>query len=326
MTPARLALLLAGAALATLVAGLAAGSEGWSFAWGEEWPLVAGIRAPRTVGALLAGACLGLAGAIAQGLFRNPLADPYLLGSAAGAGLGVTLVLAAGGLAGTSVGLASADLLLRVGLVGAAFAGALAGVVLTVALSGGAARPMVLLLSGVVVGVLMAALSDLLVLASPEAMRGRQAFMLGTTGFLGWTSAALLGAAVLACLPMALRHARALDALVLGEAGATSLGLDLPRIRLLLIATMALATGCAVSQTGLIAFVGLAAPHLVRRCVVVAHRPLVALSALAGAVLLAAADVAARSLIAPRELPVGLLTAVIGGLYLLALLHRGAAR
>jgi iron complex transport system permease protein len=81
-----------------------------------------------------------------------------------------------------------------------------------------------------------------------------------------------------------------------------------------------------VSQTGLIAFVGLAAPHLVRRCVVVAHRPLVALSALAGAVLLAAADVAARSLIAPRELPVGLLTAVIGGLYLLALLHRGAAR
>jgi iron complex transport system permease protein len=199
-------------------------------------------------------------------------------------------------------------------------------VVLTVALSGGAARPMVLLLSGVVVGVLMAALSDLLVLASPEAMRGRQAFMLGTTGFLGWTSAALLGAAVLACLPMALRHARALDALVLGEAGATSLGLDLPRIRLLLIATMALATGCAVSQTGLIAFVGLAAPHLVRRCVVVAHRPLVALSALAGAVLLAAADVAARSLIAPRELPVGLLTAVIGGLYLLALLHRGAAR
>lgn len=326
MTPARLALLLAGAALATLVAGLAAGSEGWSFAWGEEWPLVAGIRAPRTVGALLAGACLGLAGAIAQGLFRNPLADPYLLGSAAGAGLGVTLVLAAGGLAGTSVGLASADLLLRVGLVGAAFAGALAGVVLTVALSGGAARPMVLLLSGVVVGVLMAALSDLLVLASAEAMRGRQAFMLGTTGFLGWTSAALLGAAVLACLPMALRHARALDALVLGEAGATSLGLDLPRIRLLLIATMALATGCAVSQTGLIAFVGLAAPHLVRRCVVVAHRPLVALSALAGAVLLAAADVAARSLIAPRELPVGLLTAVIGGLYLLALLHRGAAR
>lgn len=326
MTPARLALMLGGAALAVLAAGMAAGSEGWSFAWREEWALVGGIRAPRTVGALLAGACLGLAGAIAQGLFRNPLADPYLLGSAAGAGLGVTLVLAAGGLAGTTIGLGTADLLLRVGLVGAAFAGALGGVVLTLVLSGGAARPMVLLLSGVVVGVMMAALSDLLVLASPEAMRGRQAFMLGTTGFLGWTSAALLAGAVVACVPMALRHARALDALVLGEAGAASLGLDLPRIRLVLIATMALATGSAVSQTGLIGFVGLVAPHLVRRCVVVAHRRLLALSALAGAVLLAAADVAARSVMAPRELPVGLLTAVLGGAYLLVLLHRRASR
>jgi iron complex transport system permease protein len=326
VTPARLALMLGGAALAVLAAGMAAGSEGWSFAWREEWALVGGIRAPRTVGALLAGACLGLAGAIAQGLFRNPLADPYLLGSAAGAGLGVTLVLAAGGLAGTTIGLGTADLLLRVGLVGAAFAGALGGVVLTLVLSGGAARPMVLLLSGVVVGVMMAALSDLLVLASPEAMRGRQAFMLGTTGFLGWTSAALLAGAVVACVPMALRHARALDALVLGEAGAASLGLDLPRIRLVLIATMALATGSAVSQTGLIGFVGLVAPHLVRRCVVVAHRRLLALSALAGAVLLAAADVAARSVMAPRELPVGLLTAVLGGAYLLVLLHRRASR
>jgi iron complex transport system permease protein len=326
MTAARLAAWLAAVACATLVAGLAAGSEGWSFAWRDEWPLVAGIRAPRTVGALLAGACLGLSGAIAQGLFRNPLADPYLLGSAAGAGLGVTLVLAAGGLVGVGIALGGADLLIRLGLVGAAFAGALLGVLLTVVLSGGAARPMVLLLSGVVVGVMLAALSDLLVLASPEAMRGRQAFMLGTTGFLGWTSAALLALAVAVCLPLALRHARALDALVLGEAGAASLGLDLPRIRLLLVATMALATGSAVAQTGLIGFVGLAAPHLVRRCVVVTHRRLLALSALAGAVLLAVADVAARTAVAPQELPVGLLTAVVGGAYLLVLLHRRATR
>jgi iron complex transport system permease protein len=326
MTAARLAAWLAAAALAALVAGLAAGSEGWSFAWHAEWPLVAEIRAPRTIGALLAGGCLGLSGAIAQGLFRNPLADPYLLGSAAGAGLGVTLVLAAGGLAGAGITLGGADLLARLGLVGAAFAGALLGVLLTVVLSGGAARPMVLLLSGVVVGVMLAALSDLLVLASPEAMRGRQAFMLGTTGLLGWTSAALLALAVAVCLPLALRHARALDALVLGEAGAASLGLDLPRIRLLLVATMALATGTSVAQTGLIGFVGLAAPHLVRRCVVVTHRRLLALSALAGAVLLAVADVAARTAVAPRELPVGLLTAVVGGAYLLVLLHRRATR
>jgi iron complex transport system permease protein len=322
MTDRRLALLLALVALAALLAGLAAGSEGWSFAWREEWPLVAEIRAPRTLGALLAGACLGLAGAIAQGLFRNPLADPYLLGSAAGAGLAVTLVLAAGSLTGLGVGVTGAALLPKLGLVGAAFVGALGGVTLAVALSGGAARPMVLLLSGVVVGVLAAALSDLLVLLSPEAMRGRQAFMLGTTGFLGWPSVVLLAGALAVCLPLALRFARALDALVLGESGAASLGIRLPRIRLLLVATMALATGSAVAQTGLVGFVGLAAPHLVRRWVVVTHRRLLALSALSGGVLLGVADVAARSLLAPQELPVGIVTAVIGGSYLLVLLRR----
>jgi iron complex transport system permease protein len=322
----RLAALLALAALAACAAGLAAGSEGWSFAWRDDRALIEGIRAPRTLGALLAGACLGLAGAIAQGLFRNPLADPYLLGSAAGAGLGVTAALAAGGALGLATGLASLDLWLRVGLVGAAFGGALAGVTLTVALSGGAARPTVLLLSGVVVGVLAAALSDLLSIASPEALRGRQAFLLGTTGFLGWPSVGLLAAALLACLPLATRFARALDALVLGDAVASSLGLDLPRVRLLLVATLALLTGTAVSQTGLVAFVGLAAPHLVRRAVVVTHGRLLALSALSGGVLLAWADVAARTVVAPGELPVGVLTAILGGAYLLALLRRRIPR
>jgi iron complex transport system permease protein len=322
MTASRFAAVLGIAAVTVGVAGLMAGSEGWSLAWRDEWPLIAGIRAPRTVGALLAGACLGLAGAIAQGLFRNPLADPYLLGSAAGAALGVTLVLAAGGAGGMSIGLASPELLLRAGLVGAAFCGALAGVTATLVLSGGAARPTVLLLSGVVVGVLASALSELLTLWSPDALRGRQAFMLGSTGFLGWPSVVLLAAALAACLPLALRLARVLDALVIGEAAATSLGLDLPRLRLLLVAAMALATGTAVAQTGLVGFVGLAAPHLVRRAVVVTHGRLLALSALSGAVLLGAADVAARTVIAPRELPVGLLTAVLGGSYLLVLLHR----
>ena len=113
-------------------------AQGWSFAWGEDADLIAAIRAPRTLGALLAGALLGLSGALAQGLFRNPLADPYLLGSAAGAGLGVVLVLAAGGLLGASLGLAASSLLLRLGLVGAAFAGALAGVALTLVLARGA--------------------------------------------------------------------------------------------------------------------------------------------------------------------------------------------
>ena len=322
LTPASLAWLLAGLALLLLAAGLSAGSEGLSLAWGADAELIRAIRAPRSLGALCAGALLGLAGALAQGLFRNPLADPYMLGSAAGASLGVVAVLAAGGWLGNAIGLAQAGWLLRLGLVGAAFAGALAGVGLTLLLAGGAARPITLLLCGVVVGVLLGALSDLLILLSPEALRGKQVFLLGTTGFLGWHSVLLLAAVLLLLLPLALRFARVLDALVLGEASAASLGLDLAGLRLLLVALMALATGAAVSQAGLVAFVGLVAPHLVRRWVVVTHAALLALSAAAGAVLLLAADVAARCVIAPQELPVGVLTALLGGLYLLVLLRR----
>lgn len=321
----RFALLLTAASAALLLAGLAAGSDGWSLAWADEWMLVSEIRAPRSIGAWLAGALLGFAGAVAQGLFRNPLADPYLLGSAAGAGLGVVLVLAAGGAAGASIGLAAAGALLQAGLVGAAFAGALCGVGLTLLLARGAARPMSLLLCGVVVGVLLTALSDLVMLASPEAMRGKQIFLLGSTGFLGWTSTAVLAAVLAAVLPAAMRVSRALDALVLGEASARSLGVPLPQVRLLLVGTMAMATGAAVAQAGLIAFVGLVAPHLVRRCLSVAHGPQLALSAMAGGVLLLASDIAARTLVAPQELPVGVLTAVLGGIYLLALLHRRQA-
>lgn len=321
----RLAAVLGGVGLLLLLAGLAAGGDGWSFAWRADAPLIATIRAPRTIGALLAGMLLGLSGALAQGLFRNPLADPYLLGSAAGAGLGVVLVLAAGGLLGETLGLAGVGWLLRLGLVGAAFAGALAGVTLTLLLARGAGHPMQLLLSGVVVGVLMAAVGDLVVLASPEALRGKQVFLLGTTSFLGWSSVAVLAAGLLLALPPATRFARALDALVLGEASAASLGLDLPRARLLLVTLMALATGTAVAQAGLVAFVGLVAPHLVRRFVAGTHAALLPLSALAGGVLLLAADVAARLLVAPQELPVGVLTAVVGGLYLMVLLRRRAA-
>jgi iron complex transport system permease protein len=322
MTAPRLAWLLLALAAGLAALGLAAGSEGWSFAWRDEADLITAIRAPRTLGALLAGALLGLSGALSQGLFRNPLADPYLMGSAAGASLGVVLVLAAGGLLGQEIGLAAAGGLQRMGLIGASFLGALAGMTLTLALAGGAGRPMTLLLGGVVVGVLLTALSDLLILASPEALRGRQIFLLGTTSFFGWPAVVALAGALAVTLPLAVALARALDALVLGEASASSLGLNLPRLRLALVAVVALATGAAVAHAGLVAFVGLVAPHLVRRVVVVRHGALLALSALAGGVLLLAADVAARSLMVPSELPVGLLTAVFGGSYLLLLLRQ----
>lgn len=312
-----------------VLAGLAAGSEGWSLA--QTWALVGSpeghlvigqIRAPRTLGAWLTGALLGLAGAVAQGLFRNPLADPYLLGSASGAVLGVVLVLAASMLVGQGITLATADLIARVGFVGAAFAGALLGVLLTLTLARGAQETTRLLLAGVVVGVLLGALADMVTNLAPDALRGKQAFLLGSTGFLGWDNCVLLAVGLALALPLSWRLSRALDALTLGEESAVSLGLSLSGVRVALVSALALATGMAVSQAGLIAFVGLVSPHLVRRFAPAAHGYTLVASAATGGVLLLAADVLARSLVAPRELPVGVLTAVLGGSYLLWLLHR----
>ncbi len=329
----RVGMVLGLLSLLGLLAGLMAGSEGWQLDAlaallqpGHDWhTVVAQIRAPRSLGAWLAGALLGLAGAIAQGLFRNPLADPFLLGSAAGASLGVVLVLAAAALAGAGAGwgaVAWVGEVAEAGIVAAAFVGALGGMALTLLLARGASHTLRLLLAGVVVGVMMTALNDLIVTAVPQALRGRQSFMLGNTAFLGWGSVAWLGAGLLLAAPLAWRLSRTLDALVLGEDSARSLGLDLPRLRSALIAALALATGLAVSQAGLIAFVGLVAPHLVRRCMPGPHGASLLASAATGGVLLLAADVLARSLIAPQELPVGVLTAVLGGGYLLWLLHR----
>jgi iron complex transport system permease protein len=325
-----LAIGLALLSLLLLIAGLAAGSEGWSLAellrigTGRDGTLIVGqIRAPRTVGAWLTGALLGLAGAVAQGLFRNPLADPYLLGSASGASLGVVLVLATSALGDPAASLAGAGALARFSLVGAAFAGALLGVLLTLALARGATQTTKLLLAGVVVGVVLAAISDLVTSGAPDALRGKQAFMLGSTGFLGWSGCAILGAGLAIALPLSWRLARALDALTLGDDTARSLGLPLPRIRRALVAAIALATGVAVSQAGLIAFVGLVAPHLVRRFAPATSGFTVLASAAAGGVLLLLADVLARTLMAPQEVPVGVLTALLGGSYLIWLLHRG---
>ena len=319
LVPVRLAWLLGAASVLLALAGLAAGAEGWSLDWAGESQLVTQVRAPRSLGAWLAGALLGLAGALAQGLFRNPLADPYLLGGAAGAGLGVVVALA---LAGAATLGAAAGAVAQAGVVAAAFFGALGGVALALLLAGGAGRPTVLLLAGVAVGVVLTALADLVLVSAPEALRGRQAFLVGTTGFIGWDGVAWLAFTLAGALALAVRHARVLDALVLGESEAASLGLPLAPLRLLLVTVLALCTGSAVAQVGLVAFVGLAAPHLVRQLAVLTHAPLLALSALVGGVLLLGADVVARTVVAPREWPVGVVTALVGGLYLLVLLRR----
>jgi iron complex transport system permease protein len=281
------------------------------------WQIVWDIRLPRTLGAWLAGALLGLAGAVAQGLFRNPLADPYLLGSASGASLGVALALAFFGISPFAT-----QWLVRLGLTGAAFIGAVAAVLLTLLLARGVQHTLRLLLAGVIVGVVLGAMSSLTMLLVPEVLQAMQAFMLGSTGFVGWTACVLMATVWLACMVVAWMLSHVLDGLSLGEATAASLGLPLPQMRIALVAVLSLATGTAVAQTGLIAFVGLAAPHLVRSVAKTTHGRLIFLSSLMGGVLLMAADMLARWLIAPQELPVGVLTAVLGGGYLLWLMHR----
>jgi iron complex transport system permease protein len=323
----RLAWTLATCIVLGLAAGLATGAAGfsprafWSELVGSDAELILGqIRAPRTLGAAFVGALLGLSGAIAQGLFRNPLADPYLLGSASGAGLGVVLVLAAAALGGSTISLATVAWIERAGLVGAAFLGSVLGVSMTLTLARGAVHTMRLLLAGVVVGVLLGAVSDLITVASPDALRGKQVFLLGSTSFLGWTSLALMASGLAVLLGLAHRHARVLDALTLGEDSAVSLGLDLGRMRLALVLMLSLCTALAVSQAGLVAFVGLVAPHLVRRHAPGGHAWLLLASAGMGSALLLVADVISRALIAPQELPVGVVTAVLGGCYLFWLL------
>ncbi len=275
------------------------------------------IRLPRTAGAWLAGALLGLAGAVAQGLFRNPLADPYLLGSASGASLAVAAAMVLFGASPLAT-----PWLVRLGLTGAAFVGAVAAVLLTLLLAQGVQHTLRLLLAGVIVGVVLGALTALIMLLVPEVQQTLQAFMLGSTAFVGWSSCALMAGAWMACMVVAWMLSHALDGLALGEATALSLGLPLPAMRAALVVVLALATGAAVAQTGLIAFVGLAAPHLVRSVVKTTHGRLILLSSLMGGVLLLAADILARALIAPQELPVGVLTAVLGGSYLLWLMYR----
>lgn len=326
LRPSWLALALLLASLLLMLLGAGIGSTGWESVWRLldtqtadplAWQIVRDIRLPRTMGAWLAGALLGLAGAVAQGVFRNPLADPYLLGSASGASLGVALAMAALGASPFAL-----QGLLRLGITGAAFAGAVCAVLLTLLLAKGAHNTLRLLLAGVVVGVVLGAASSMVLMLSPEIMQAMQSFMLGSTSFVGWGACALMAGVLALVVLVAWSLSRVLDGLALGEATALSLGLPLAPLRMLLIVVMALATGTAVAQTGLIAFVGLAAPHLVRSLVRAMHGWLLLLSAAMGAVLLLGADLLARWLIAPQELPVGVLTAVLGGTYLLWLMHR----
>jgi len=320
--PAFLAISLLLLGIFGIVLGSSVGStrfESWFAAFQDEiaWQIIWDIRLPRSVGAFVAGALLGLAGVIAQGLFRNPLADPYLLGSASGASLGVAIALALFG--GNPF---ATEFLIRLGLTGAAFIGAVLAVMLTIALAQGVQHTLRLLLAGVIVGVVLGAMASLISLLRPDVLQGMQGFLLGSTSFIGWNSCALMFGVLLVCMGLAFFLSRVLDALSLGELTALSLGMPLAKARLVLVTLLALATGAAVAQTGLVAFVGLAAPHLVRSLIKTKYNWVILLSTLMGGLLLLLADLLARLLLSPQELPVGVLTAVLGGGYLLWLMYQ----
>ena len=299
-----------------VLAGALLGSEGWAVSSLQaDIALMTDIRLPRTLGACLAGALLGLAGAVAQGLFRNPLADPYLLGSASGASLGVALGM---------VMLSQLDVspwLVRAGVTGMAFMGAWLAVALSLMLSWGVQHTLRLLLAGVVVGVVLGAIASLLLVMYPQIQGSVQSFMLGSTAYVSWSACGLMLSVLIVSGLVSYAASPLLDGLALGESTALSLGLPVKSLRWVLLAVLALCTAAAVAQTGLIAFVGLAAPHLVRARYKGIHGKTLSLSCLMGAVLLGGADLLARGLMAPLELPVGVLTAILGGGYMLYLMR-----
>jgi iron complex transport system permease protein len=286
---------------------------------GATADIVLRVRLPRVVLAALVGASLAVAGTLFQALLRNPLADPYILGVSGGAALGGIIVLALGGALG--LGYAAVP--------PAAFAGAILTILLLFAVSGGGGRlsPTTLLLTGVVFNAFASA--AIVFLASVSGLVEGAGIFLWLIGNLsdarfevaGWVAAFL--ALGLAC---AIPLARGLNLLALGEEPAAQLGIDVERMKRILLGATSLMVGAAVSVSGLIGFVGLIIPHLLRLLFGPDHRLLVPAAALGGAAFLVLCDTVARTLLVGRELPVGAITAIAGGPLFLILLRRHHAK
>lgn len=270
-----------------------------------EEAIVWELRVPRVALAALVGAMLALAGTTYQGVFRNPLADPYLLGVAAGAGLGATVAIAYG------PGQAAGSWLLPL----AAFAGAVVavgGAYLIGRSVGGARTTATLILAGVTVAAFLTAVQTFVQQQRSETLNEVYAWLLGGFSTAGWHEVALMAPYVALSGAVLLVHRRTLDVLSVGDEEARSLGVDVHRTRLLLVAFATLGTAAAVSVSGLIGFVGIVVPHLIRLVVSSSYRVIVPLSIAVGAAFLVLADVVARTAIAPAELPIGVVTAFVG--------------
>jgi iron complex transport system permease protein len=273
-------------------------------------------RLPRVVAAAFVGALLGLGGTIYQGVFRNPLAEPYLLGSAGGAALGATVALL--------VPLAVPQSWLLPLL---AFAGAWGATLLVIGISrvAGAVDAAGLLLAGVAVAAILGALRSFLMLALSDETVSLQvvlSWVLGGVQTPTWSGLGWLMLITVGCVGLSLLLARRLDVLGLGETMAIAFGLDVRRFVMLAVLAGSVIVASAVAYGGLVAFVGLAAPHVARWLVGPLHKPLMPASALVGAIVVVLADALARSALPPAEIPLGLVTAVAGGPFFILLLAR----
>jgi iron complex transport system permease protein len=273
--------------------------------------IVMELRLPRVLGAMVVGAGLGISGAVLQGLLRNPLADPYVLGTASGAALG----------AAVGILLPVQAMLLGFGITGAlAFLGALGAVALVVRLAGaGSDSRASVLLVGYAVGSVLAAGLALAMYLSGDDLRRIVSFLLGSFADVTWSQVAIALPVIVTGTLLIVGRGRSLDAMLLGDDAAANLGIDVGRERRILLALAALVTAAGVAMAGLIGFVGLVVPHVVRLVAGPSARAVLPLSALVGAVFLVGADLIARI---PGELPVGIVTALVGVPVFLVLLRR----
>lgn len=324
-----LAVMLAAVALASLtvgatgvslpdVLGKLARGEGLSQ---MERVVLMDIRLPRLAMALLVGAALAVSGAVMQGLFRNPLADPGLVGVGSGAGLGAISMIVLGGLLPPAVLVVAGPWLVPL----AAFFGGWISTILLYRVSTRQGRTSVatMLLAGIALGALTGAAAGLLIFAADDAqLRDLNFWQLGSLAGASWAKLAAILPIVALALAASLVLARGLNALALGEAAAQHIGVPVQRLKNLAILTVAGATGAAVAASGGIGFIGIVVPHLLRLATGPDHRALLINAALLGPILLIAADMVARVIVAPAELPIGIVTAVMGAPVFLWILLR----
>jgi iron complex transport system permease protein len=278
------------------------------------------IRVPRVILGALVGAMLAGGGAAYQGVFRNPLADPYLLGVAAGAGLGATLIIV-GGL-GPAL------------LPPAAFAGAVGAVTITYVLGAGrrgesaglGGSTASIVLAGVAVAALLTAVQEYLQQQHTQSLPQIYSWILGELSLASWSDITLILPYVVISAGLLFAHRRLLDVLRVGEAEASSLGVDVARLRLTVVLAATLGTAAAVAVSGLIGFVGIIVPHTVRLTAGASYRIVLPVSMIGGAAFLVLADVAARTVQAPAEVPIGVITAIAGAPFFLFVLRSRRTR